>query len=123
MRRDVLDESRYNGGGVGGIGRGGDWGHDRHTIVEMRGRNGKWLRTGNRRAIWVVGVNVIGQFGPRIAQVSHHERVRSKNGGRNRWGSVNGKEGVDGGKLAADFFFLNIEEAGDMLDHLLMGEC
>jgi len=35
---------------------------------------------------------------------------------------VNGKKGVDGRELAADFFFLDVEEASDVLNHLLVGE-
>jgi len=30
---------------------------------------------------------------------------------------------VDSGELTANFFFLNVEEAGDVFNHLLMGEC
>jgi len=55
--------------------------------------------------------------------VSHHKRVGGENRGRNERGSINGKEGVDSRELAADFFFLNVEEAGNMLNHLLVGEC
>ena len=58
----------------------------------------------------------------RRAQVGHHDRIRSENRGRHRRGSIDRKEGVDSGELVADFFFLYIEEASDVLNHLLMGE-
>ena len=58
----------------------------------------------------------------RCAQVSHHERVGGENRGRSGRGSVDGKEGVDSRELAVDFFFLDIKEASDVLDHLFMGE-
>ena len=56
------------------------------------------------------------------ALVSHHECVGGENRGRNGRGSVNGKEGVNSGELAADFFFLNVEEASNVLDHLFVGK-
>jgi len=58
----------------------------------------------------------------RCAQLSHHKRVGGENGGRNGRGSIDGKEGADSRKLAADFFFLDIEKAGDVFDHLLVRE-
>jgi len=104
--------------------------------MEMRGRNRKWLGT-----VWVVGVDVVFKFGARVSQIgrgvdafividiiechtwiSCHQRVRSENGGRNGRGCVNGEKGMDCGELMADFFFLDIEEASDVLDHLLMRE-
>ena len=58
----------------------------------------------------------------RCAEVGHHERVGGKNGSRSGRGSVNGKEGANCGELAANFFFLNVEETSDVLNHLLMGK-
>jgi len=58
----------------------------------------------------------------RHAQMGHHECVGGENGGRSRRGSIDGKERANCGELAADFFFLNVEEAGDVLDHLFMGK-
>jgi len=107
--------------------------------MKMRGRNRKWLRAGNRRTVWVVRVDVVFQFSAgvphvgggvdtfvvinvveRRTQVSHHGCVRSKYRGRSRRGSVNGKEGVDSRELAVDFFFLDIEEVGNVFDHLFV---
>jgi len=56
----------------------------------------------------------------RCAQVSHHECVGGENRGRNGRGSVNWKEGVDCRELLADFFFLDVEEVSDVLNHLLV---
>jgi len=55
--------------------------------------------------------------------VGHHKRVGGKNRGRSGQGSIDGEERVNSGELAADFFFLDIEETSDVLDHLFMGEC
>jgi len=55
--------------------------------------------------------------------VSQHECVGGKHQGRNRRGSINGKEGADRGKLMANFFFLDIEETSNVLNHLFVGEC
>ena len=109
--------------------------------MKMGGRNGKWLGTGNGRTVGVGWVGVVCKFCPRVcggwrgmnafividvikcrARVSHHECVGGENRSRNRRGSVNGKEGADCGELAVDFFFLNVEETSNVLDHLLMGE-
>jgi len=54
--------------------------------------------------------------------VSHHKCVQGENRGRNGRGSVNREERADCGELAADFFFLDIEETSNVLDHLLMRE-
>jgi len=54
--------------------------------------------------------------------MGHHKCVGGENRGRNGRGSVNGKEGADCGELAANFFFLNVEELSDVYDHLLVGE-
>ena len=56
------------------------------------------------------------------AEVGHHECIRGKNRGRNRRGSVDGKEGANSRELAADFFFLDVEKASNVLDHLFVGE-
>jgi len=109
--------------------------------MEVRGRNGKWFGTGNRGAVRVVGVDVICQFSPGIpqigggvdafvvidiikcrAKVGHHKCVGGENRGRNGRGSIDGKEGADSREVAADFFFLNVEETRDVLNHLLVGE-
>ena len=109
--------------------------------MEVRGRNRKWLGAGSGRIVWVVGVNIVCEFCPRVcgrwrgmnafvvvniierrAEVSHHKCVRGENRGWNRRGSVNREKGADYGELAMDFFFLDIEKTSDMLDHLLMGE-
>ena len=55
------------------------------------------------------------------ACMSQYECVRSEDRSRNGRGSVNGKEGANSGELAVDFFFLNVEETSDVLDHLFMG--
>ena len=80
--------------------------------MEMRGRNRKWLGTGDWRAVREVGFVVLFKFRARI------EECGSGSGRR----SVNRKEGADCGELTADFFFLNIEEASDVLNHLFVGE-
>jgi len=54
--------------------------------------------------------------------MSQHERVGGKNGSRNGRGPVNGEERADGRELTADFFFLDVEEAGNVFDHLLVGK-
>ena len=54
--------------------------------------------------------------------MSHHKCVGGENGGRSGRRSINGKERADSRELAMDFFFLNVEEVGDVLDHLFMGE-
>ena len=107
----------------------------------MRGRNGKWFRTRDRGAVRIGGVNIVHEFCPRVrsgwrgvnafividvvkhcAEVGHHEHVRGENRSRSGRGSVNGKEGANCGELAANFFFLNVEETSDVLDHLLVRE-
>jgi len=110
--------------------------------MEVRGRNGKWLGTRNRGVVQVVGVSVVGQFRPGVtqvgggmnafvvvdvieyrAQMNHHEYVRGENRSRSGGRSIDREEGVDCRELAADFFFLNVEEVSDVLDHLFVGEC
>jgi len=34
--------------------------------MEMRGRNGKWFRTGNGRTVGVIGLVVVFKFRPRV---------------------------------------------------------
>jgi len=110
--------------------------------MKVRGRNGKWLRTGNGGTVRVNWVDMVCELYPRVcdrwrgmdafviinvvkrrAEVGHHKCVRGENRGRSGRGLVNGKEGANCGKLAANFFFLNIEEAGNVLNHLLVREC
>ena len=109
--------------------------------MKVRGRNRKWLGAGNRRTVRVGWVNIVRKFCPRIhggwrgmdafividvierhAKVGHHKCVGGKNRGRNRRGSVDGKEGADCGELVADFFFLDIEESSDVFNHLFVRE-
>jgi len=109
--------------------------------MEVRGRNGKWLGTQNGRTVGVSWVDIVCKFCPRIrswwrgmdafviinivercAEIGHHKHVGGEDRGRSGRGSINGKEQADGRKLAADFCFLDIEEASDVLDHLLVGE-
>ena len=109
--------------------------------MKVRGRNGKWLGTGNGRTVRVGWIDMVCKLCPRVcggqrgmdafviidvikrcAEVGHYKCVRGENRGWSRRGLVNGKEGVDCGKLAANFFFLNSEEAGDVFNHLLVGE-
>ena len=54
--------------------------------------------------------------------MSQHKRVGGENGSGNGRGSVNGKERTNGGELVANFFFLDIEESSNVLNHLLMGK-
>ena len=91
--------------------------------MEMRGRNRKWLGTGNGGTVRKVGLVVVFEFS---AWVEEHWRghisVGSEYGCGNRRRSVDGEKGSSSGKLMADFLFLNVEEMSDVLDHLLMGE-
>ena len=57
----------------------------------------------------------------RHAKVGHHECIGSEHGGRSGRGPVNRKERACGRELTADFFFLNVKETSDVLDHLLVG--
>ena len=66
MRWDIFNEGRYDGQGVGGIGGRGSWGHDRHAVMEVRGRNREWLGTGNGRTVGIVRIDVVFQFCPRV---------------------------------------------------------
>jgi len=59
MRWDVFNEGGDDGQGVLGVGRRCNRGRDRHAVMEVRGRNGKWLGTGNRGAVRVVGVGIV----------------------------------------------------------------
>ena len=67
-RRNVFNKGRDDGGSVHGVGCGGDWGRDRHAVMKVRGRNGKWLRTGNRRTVKVGWVDIVCQFSPWVCQ-------------------------------------------------------
>ena len=58
----------------------------------------------------------------RRAEVGHHKCVRGKNRGGNRRGSINGKEGADSREMMADFSFLNVKKASNVLDHLFVRE-
>ena len=58
----------------------------------------------------------------RRTEVSHHKCVGGENRSRNRRGSVDREKGADCGELAADFFFLDIEEASNVFNHLFVGE-
>jgi len=51
-----------------------------------------------------------------------HHCIRSEHRGGSRRGSINWEKGANRWELVADFLFLNVEEASNMLDHLLMGE-
>ena len=109
--------------------------------MEVRGRNRKWLGTGIGRTVRVGWVDIVCEFCPRIAcvwggmntfivvgvvecgaRMGHHEHVGGENGGRSGRGSVNGKKGADSGELVVDLFFLNVEEASNMLNYLFVGE-
>ena len=54
--------------------------------------------------------------------MSQHDHIGGENRGRSGRGSVNGEEGAYSRELAANFFFLNVEEASNMLDHLFVGQ-
>ena len=109
--------------------------------MAMRGRNGKWLGTGNGGTVGKGWVIVLFEFCPRVeecrrgvttfvviniielcAHVSQHECVWSKDRSRSGRGPVNGKKGADCGELAVDFFLFNIEKASNMLNYLFIGE-
>ena len=109
--------------------------------MEVRGRNREWLGAGNGRTVRVNWVNVVCEFCPRIcggwrgmdafviidvvkhrAEVGRHECVGSENRGGNRRGSVDRKKGANGGELTANFLFLNVEESGNVFDHLFVGK-
>ena len=82
----------------------------------MRGRNGKWFRAG-RGAVGIGRVSDVCKFVTGI----RGECVGDRNVTRRR-GDIDGKERAIGGKLVANFLFLNIEDVSDVLDHLLMGK-
>jgi len=106
--------------------------------VEVRGRNRKWPRTGNQGAVREVGLVVVSKFCSGVGECggkgntfvvinivelsAQHEHVRSEYGSGSRRGSVNRKERTDGGELVADFFLFNIEEVGNVVNHLFMGQ-
>ena len=101
VRCDGFNEGSFNRGVIGRIGSRGDWRCDRYAVMEMRGRNRKWFRTGDWRTVGVSWVNVVFKFCSRVLQcrggmntfiivdiierctyMSQHEHVRSKNGSR-----------------------------------------
>ena len=91
--------------------------------MEVWGRNRKWLGAGDRRTVGVVRFGVVFKLGSGVGKCrGRHICVRGKHGSGSRRGSVNGKEGMDSGELAADFLFLNVEETSDVLNHLLVGK-
>ena len=90
--------------------------------MKVRGRNGKWFGTGNRGAVGEVRIVVVFKFGPRVGECGDHVSIWGKDGNRSGRGSVNGKKGAIGGELAADFFFLDVEETSDVFNHLLVGK-
>ena len=91
--------------------------------MKMRGRNRKWLRTGNGRTVGNIGLVVLFKFCARIEKCGRrHVRVGSEHCCRSGRRPVNGEKGANGGELTVDFFFLDIEESSDMLDHLLVGK-
>ena len=123
MGRDFFNEGRDNGQGVSGVSSRGNGWHHGDAIMEVRGRNGKWLGAGNRRTVGNIGLIVLLKLHARIEECGGgHVCIGYKYSNRSRRGPVNGKEGADGRELAADFFFLNVEEAGDVFDHLFMGQ-
>jgi len=105
--------------------------------MEVRGRNRKWLGAWDRRTVRKVGLVIVLEFCARVRECSgkggafivvnvvelstQHEHVRGKYSSRSRRGSVNWEEGMDSRELVMDLFFLNIEEASNVLDHLLVG--
>ena len=88
----------------------------------MRGRNRKWLGTGSWGTVGEVQVIVVFELSSRVGECRDHSSVGSENSNRSQRGSVNRKERAVGGKLAANFFFLNVEETSNVFDHLLMGK-
>ena len=90
--------------------------------MKMRGRNGKWLGAGDRGAVREVRVIVVFKFGPGIGEYRDHVSTRGKNGNRSRRGSVNREKQAIGRELAADFFFLDVKEACNVLNHLFVGK-
>ena len=90
--------------------------------MKMRGRTGKWLGAGDWGTVRKAGVVVVFKFGPGVRECGDYVNIRGKNGNRSWRGSVDGKEGAIGGELAANFFFLNVEEASNVFDHLLVGK-
>ena len=90
--------------------------------MEVRRGNWKWLGARNRRAVGDVKLVVLLKFCARVEKCGgRHVSVGSKYGCRGRRGPIDGEKRTVGGELMANFFFLNVEEASDMLNHLLMG--
>ena len=107
----------------------------------MRGRNGKWFgieNGGTVRKGWVVvlfklcarigkcsregNAFVIVDVIERCTYMSQHKCIGSENRSRNGRGSVNREEGMDSGELMANFFLFNIEEVGDVFNHLVVSQ-
>ena len=84
--------------------------------MEMGGRNGKWLGTGR----WTVGVGRVNDVYEFVTRVGG-KCVRDGDVTVRR-GDVDRKQGVIERELAANFFFLNVEEASDVFNHLFVGK-
>jgi len=130
-RWDVFDKGSFDRGVIIGIDGGGDWWCDQHAVMEVWGRNGKWLRTRDQGAIRKGRVIVLFEFHARIEEcgrkgdafmvvgvdklIAYHQCIGGKDGCGSRRRPVNGKEEANGGKLVADFFFLDVEKASNVL--------
>ena len=90
--------------------------------MEVRGRNRKWFGTGSWGAIGKVRVVVVFEFSSRVGEHGKHVSIGSEDGDWSRRGSVDRKEGAIRGELAADFFFLNVEETSNVFYHLFVGK-
>ena len=90
--------------------------------MEVRGRNRKWFGARNGGTVRIIGFDVLLKLCSRIGKYSggRHVRVGGKYGSGSGRGSVDGKERADSRELVANFFFLDVEEASNVLDHLLM---
>ena len=105
--------------------------------MEVRGRNGKWLRAGDWGAVQKVWLVVLFKFHARVGEcrrkgnaliviiinklIAQHKCVRGKYGSGSGRRSVDGEKRMGCGELAVYFFFLNIEETSNVLNHLLVG--
>ena len=68
MGHNFLNEGGYDRRGVSGVGGGGDRWRHRNAIMEMRGRNGKWLRAWNGGTVGKVGLVVVFELCSRIGK-------------------------------------------------------
>jgi len=66
MRWNIFNECRYDRQDVGGVSGRGDRRRDQYTVMEIRGRNGKWLGAWDRRTVRKVGLVVVFEFCPRV---------------------------------------------------------